>query len=89
MSEPARRVLGPGTEPDPRFSLANERTYLAWWRTGIAGVAAGFAVGRVVPEVVEGRSWPYVAVGAARISKGPLLEALGDAIARGATAEPL
>jgi uncharacterized membrane protein YidH (DUF202 family) len=34
-----------------RTRLANERTYLAWWRTGIAGVAAGFAVGHVVPEV--------------------------------------
>jgi putative membrane protein len=26
-------VYGVGTEPDPRFSLANERTYLAWVRT--------------------------------------------------------
>jgi putative membrane protein len=55
-----------------RTRLANERTYLAWWRTGIAGVAAGFAVGRVVPEVVEGRSWPYVAVGAALTAAGLL-----------------
>ena len=55
-----------------RTRLANERTYLAWWRTGIAGVAAGFAVGRVVPEVVEGTSWPYVAVGAALTAAGLL-----------------
>lgn len=55
-----------------RTRLANERTYLAWWRTGIAGVAAGFAVGRVVPEVVEGRSWPYVVVGAALTAAGVL-----------------
>ncbi len=55
-----------------RTRLANERTYLAWWRTGIAGVAAGFAVGRVVPEVVEGRSWPYVAVGTALTAAGLL-----------------
>jgi len=48
-----------------RTRLANERTYLAWWRTGIAALAAGFAVGRVVPEVVGGRSWPYVALGTA------------------------
>ena len=55
-----------------RTRLANERTYLAWWRTGIAGVAAGFAVGRVVPEVVDGESWPYVAVGAALTAAGLL-----------------
>jgi len=53
-----------------RTRLANERTYLAWWRTGIAGVASGFAVGRVVPEVVQGTSWPYVAVGAALTAAG-------------------
>jgi putative membrane protein len=55
-----------------RTRLANERTYLAWWRTGIAGVAAGFAVGRVVPEVVDGQSWPYVAVGSALTVAGLL-----------------
>jgi putative membrane protein len=33
-----------GTEPDPRFSLANERTFLAWIRTGIALTAGGLAV---------------------------------------------
>jgi putative membrane protein len=55
-----------------RTRLANERTYLAWWRTGIAGVAAGFAVGRVVPEVVDGRSWPYVVVGSALTVAGLL-----------------
>lgn len=46
-----------------RTRLANERTYLAWWRTGIASLAAGFAIGRIVPEVVDGTSWPYVTLG--------------------------
>lgn len=55
-----------------RTRLANERPYLAWWRTGIAGLAAGFAIGRVVPEVVEGRSWPYAGVGAALTAAGLL-----------------
>ncbi|RVW00601.1 YidH family protein [Rhodococcus xishaensis] len=32
-----------GEDPDPRFSLANERTFLAWIRTGL-GLIAG-AVG--------------------------------------------
>lgn len=39
-----RRVYAVGTEPDPRFSLANERTFLAWVRTGLGFVAAGVAV---------------------------------------------
>lgn len=33
-----------GTEPDPRFSLANERTFLAWIRTSLALFAAGVAL---------------------------------------------
>jgi putative membrane protein len=37
-------VYGLGTEPDPRFSLANERTYLAWARTSLAFVAGGVAL---------------------------------------------
>ena len=39
-----RWVYAPGEEPDPRFSLANERTFLAWIRTALALVAAGVAL---------------------------------------------
>jgi putative membrane protein len=39
-----RSVYGEGTEPDPRFSPANERTFLAWIRTALGFVAAGVAV---------------------------------------------
>lgn len=42
-----RRVYGVGTEPDPRFSFANERTFLAWIRTALGFVAAGVAVAAV------------------------------------------
>lgn len=38
------RVYSVGAEPDPRFSLANERTFLAWIRTSLALVAAGVAL---------------------------------------------
>ena len=38
------RALGGGTDPDPRFTLANERTFLAWIRTSLAMVAGGIAV---------------------------------------------
>jgi len=37
-------VYGVGDEPDPRFSLANERTALAWMRTALALVAGGVAI---------------------------------------------
>ena len=39
-----RSVYGVGTEPDARFSLANERTALAWVRTGVGLVAGGVAL---------------------------------------------
>lgn len=38
------RVYGVGTEPDPRFTLANERTFLAWLRTSLALMAAGVGI---------------------------------------------
>ena len=39
-----RWVYGVGSEPDARFSLANERTFLAWARTGLALLAGGVAL---------------------------------------------
>jgi putative membrane protein len=36
-------------EPDYRFTLANERTFLAWLRTSLALLAAGVAVVQLVP----------------------------------------
>ena len=39
-----RSVYSHGTEPDARFSLANERTFLAWVRTALALVAGGVAL---------------------------------------------
>ena len=39
-----RSVYGVGQEPDPRFSLANERTALAWMRTALALVGGGVAL---------------------------------------------
>lgn len=38
-----------GDEPDYRFSLANERTFLAWVRTALALLAGGVAVVQIVP----------------------------------------
>jgi putative membrane protein len=40
-------VYSVGTRPDPRFSLANERTFLAWVRTSLALLAGGVALDAV------------------------------------------
>lgn len=37
-------VYDEGQEPDARFSLANERTFLAWVRTALALLAGGVAL---------------------------------------------
>jgi putative membrane protein len=38
-----------GTEPDARFTLANERTFLAWSRTSLALVVAGLGIAQLLP----------------------------------------
>jgi putative membrane protein len=60
-----------------RTKLAHERTYLAWWRTGLAGIAAGFAIGRVLPETIGGTDWPYIALGTVLAASGLVAMAYG------------
>lgn len=45
------RLLSGGNEPDPRFTLANERTFLAWIRTSLALLAGGVAVEAFASEI--------------------------------------
>lgn len=47
------RLLEGGNEPDPRFTLANERTFLAWIRTALALMAGGIAVEAFTAEVFD------------------------------------
>lgn len=44
------RLSEVGEDPDYRFTLANERTFLAWVRTALALLAGGVAVATVLPE---------------------------------------
>ncbi|EHK0947289.1 YidH family protein [Citrobacter farmeri] len=39
-----------GESPDYRFSLANERTYLAWIRTALGFLAAGVGLDQLAPD---------------------------------------
>ncbi len=59
-----------GTEPieeaadaTRRTRLANERTYLAWLRTGFTALAVALAAGKVVPELAHTERWPYELLG--------------------------
>ena len=66
----AERVLGPdpetvGQDVDPRFSLANERTFLAWIRTALALISIGLAVTQLLP--------PFDVPGGRRIIGIPLM----------------
>jgi putative membrane protein len=45
----AQSDSGAETEPDPRFTLANERTFLAWNRTALALVVAGLGIVQLLP----------------------------------------
>ena len=74
-----------------RTYLANERTLLAWWRTGFTLLAVAIAVGRVLPELAGQRAWPYEIIGAAFGAVGVLFiwfgreraRAVEEALARG------
>jgi putative membrane protein len=45
------RARSEGSTPDYRYSLANERTFLAWIRTGLALIAGGLALANFLPEL--------------------------------------
>lgn len=54
-----RRIVPPdpsgiGEAPDYRFTLANERTFLAWIRTSLAMAAGGLGVVHLLPDL-DGR----------------------------------
>lgn len=62
-----RWSLEVGSDPDPRFSYANERTFLAWCRTALALMTAGLAITQLLP--------PFDLPGGRRIIGMPLIAA--------------
>ena len=40
-----------GLDATRRTRLANERTYLAWWRTGLAALGLSVAIGALLPAL--------------------------------------
>jgi putative membrane protein len=82
--------MTPADMPDPRvpvdsrdFSrrtlLANERTFLAWWRTGLTALTAGIAAAQIVPQLSDAKhQWPFTAVGMALCALGTLCIVYGQ-----------
>ena len=66
MSESSEKHSPQPSSSNPNLArdhLANERTFLAWVRTGLAGVAFGFAIGRFAVAIrqwmqIQGRAAP-------------------------------
>jgi putative membrane protein len=79
-----------------RTRLANERTYLAWWRTGLTAFAVSIGSGKLVPELTSGVTWPYTVVGIGFAVLGVVCSGYAfwrhreveDAVSRGEFAHP-
>ncbi|HEV7639965.1 MAG TPA: DUF202 domain-containing protein [Gaiellaceae bacterium] len=73
----------PGVEDATRRTrLANERTYLAWWRTGLTAFAVAVGIGRIAPEVSHVKKWPYEVAGAGFAVLGLVFLVVGYARSR-------
>ncbi|MCL2552774.1 MAG: DUF202 domain-containing protein [Actinomycetia bacterium] len=61
------KVQEEGTTPDYRFSLANERTFLAWIRTALALIGGGFAVDQFLTDLSH---WARASLAVALLAAG-------------------
>jgi putative membrane protein len=64
-----RRLERSGSDPEPRFTFANERTFLAWNRTALTLIAAGLAAAQFLKFNLHGLrliiAVPLIVLGAA------------------------
>lgn len=63
MAQSDRAAADQTVDATRRTQLAGERTYLAWWRSGLTAIALGFAAGKVVPGLTDDSEWEYEALG--------------------------
>ncbi|MFC8179680.1 MULTISPECIES: YidH family protein [Nocardiaceae] len=66
---------GPATRPDERFTLASERTFLAWMRTSLGLLAGGIAIVHLVPDFSTG--WVRTTLGLVLIGLAASAAAVG------------
>jgi len=65
-------LIAEGTAPDPRFTFANERTFLAWVRTSLALMAAGLGVEAFADDLPE---WARTTLAGVLVTLGGLVAA--------------
>jgi putative membrane protein len=91
VTEERHSTLDEAGDAARRTHLANERTYLAWWRSGLTAFAVALAAGKLVPELTNSTRWPYAALGAGYAVLGIFFVVVGikrerevaDAVRRG------
>jgi putative membrane protein len=67
---------GQETEPDARYTFANERTFLAWSRTALALVVAGLGIVQLLPPF-PGVPWGRHVIGIPLIALGAVVATSG------------
>jgi putative membrane protein len=93
---PEGRSFNEAGDATRRTRLANERTYLAWWRTGLASLAVSLGAGKLIPALTPGVQWPYTVAGIGFASIGVVFigyafvrhKRVEQAISRGEFAPP-
>ncbi len=71
MTSWRERLRTEGQAPDPRLSLANERTFLAWTRTALAMIAGGVGIEAFVGEAIP--AWVRILVACVLLAIGAVL----------------